>query len=553
MMTFLSGLGHYLTFPYLLQGIKATVGISLGALVGATLIGALLAALQMSRTQLLALPARLYTGVFRGTPLILQLVFFYDALPHAGVKLSGITTAIVVFSLNEATFFSEIFRGGIVSIDKGQVAAAEALGMSPGKVMAYVVAPQALRTVVPMLANETITLVKNTSLASVISVNELTLRSESLVAQNFAFFPVFFASGIMYLVLTTAVAAFQALAEWRLDLKEAQRRTFKGLVARRLGGRSMRMRTGVEPVAPGTALCIDGSEDAAGLRASHRAASITALADSGALVSSGSGRVLQVRNVGKTYGSKTVLHDVSFDVEAGEVVVLMGVSGSGKSTLLRLINHLESVDRGDIIFDGERVGYSPSGRPLAPREIASARASARIGMVFQHFNLFRHLSALENVRLGPLVVQGEDKATVDKRATALLGAVGLSERMNFLPSHLSGGQQQRVAIARALASRPRLLLFDEPTSALDPELVGEVLETMRELAEAGMTMIVVTHEVRFAMEVADRVVFMSDGHIVEEGPPSKVLVEPTDPRTRRFLRMIEEPREVALEGLEVGS
>jgi polar amino acid transport system permease protein len=222
----------------------------------------------------------------------------------------------------------------------------------------------------------------------------------------------------------------------------------------------------------------------------------------------------------------------------------MGPSGSGKSTLLRLINHLETIDAGEITVDGRHVGYRRDGDRLVPvSNLAKARADARIGMVFQQFNLFSHLSALENVIEAPMQVFGESRQAATARALQLLDSVGLASHAHQLPHRLSGGQQQRVAIARSLALSPHLMLFDEPTSALDPELVGEVLAAMRRLAESGMTMIVVTHEVRFAREVADRVLFMDEGLILEAGSPDEVLGNPRHPRTRRFLHQVE--REVA--------
>jgi polar amino acid transport system permease protein len=218
----------------------------------------------------------------------------------------------------------------------------------------------------------------------------------------------------------------------------------------------------------------------------------------------------------------------------------MGASGSGKSTLLRLINHLEAVDRGEVTVDGQLVGYERKNGVIRPvKDLAAARADARIGMVFQHFNLFDHMSALQNVMEAPIKVYGVDPATARAQAMELLTSVGLASHADHLPHRLSGGQQQRVAIARALAIKPKLMLFDEPTSALDPELVGEVLSVIRKLAEGGMTMIVVTHEVRFARDVADRVVFMDAGVIVEEGSAEEVLERPRERRTQQFLRMVE--------------
>jgi polar amino acid transport system permease protein len=219
----------------------------------------------------------------------------------------------------------------------------------------------------------------------------------------------------------------------------------------------------------------------------------------------------------------------------------MGPSGSGKSTLLRLVNHLEPLDQGEITVDGKYVGYAKktSGALAPTRNLARARADARIGMVFQHFNLFDHFTALENIIEAPIRVHDEPAAKMRALGMSLLNAVGLASHADHLPHRLSGGQQQRVAIARALAISPRLMLFDEPTSALDPELVGDVLAAIRRLAEAGMTMLIVTHEVRFAREVADRVIFMDEGLIVEQGSPEQVLDRPTHERTQRFLRLVE--------------
>jgi polar amino acid transport system permease protein len=256
----------------------------------------------------------------------------------------------------------------------------------------------------------------------------------------------------------------------------------------------------------------------------------------------GDDEFLVCHNVQKSYGGREILKGVDLTVKRGEVVVIMGPSGSGKSTLLRLINHLERVDWGEITVAGRHVGYEKRNGGLMPvRDLAKARAEARVGMVFQSFNLFEHLTAVQNVMEAPVQVYGEKVEAARTKAVQLLRAVGLGHHIDHLPHRLSGGQQQRVAIARALAVSPRVMLFDEPTSALDPELVGEVLAAIRRMAEAGMTMIVVTHEVRFAREVADRIVFMDDGQIVEQGPPDQLLDNPTQERTQRFLRLIERP------------
>ena len=238
----------------------------------------------------------------------------------------------------------------------------------------------------------------------------------------------------------------------------------------------------------------------------------------------------------KSFGSNEVLKGINLEVNKGEVLCLIGPSGSGKSTFLRCINHLEKIDSGRLSVDGAIIGYREhNGKlyELKPSEAAKQRSG--IGMVFQRFNLFPHMTALDNVTSGMIRVQSIDKETATKEGMALLDRVGLSEKTNNYPAHLSGGQQQRVAIARSLAMKPKLMLFDEPTSALDPELVGEVLDVMKSLAQSGMTMLVVTHEMGFAKEVADSVIFMDNGVVVESGKQSDVLKNPQHERTKSFL------------------
>ncbi|AZV55671.1 amino acid ABC transporter ATP-binding protein [Clostridium sp. AWRP] len=240
--------------------------------------------------------------------------------------------------------------------------------------------------------------------------------------------------------------------------------------------------------------------------------------------------MIEASNLTKSFNNLLVFKDLNVKVKRGEVLVVIGASGSGKSTLLRCLNHLEELDSGTIVIEGDK---------LNPKDKKMLRKiTTKMGMVFQNFNLFPHMTAVQNVMEAPLVVKKEKKSEVLQRAKQLLSKVGLADKMEYYPSKLSGGQQQRVAIARALAMNPDIMLFDEPTSALDPELVGEVLNVMKDLAKEGMTMVVVTHEMGFAREVADRVIFMDGGKIVEEGSPEEVFSHPKEDRTKEFLNKV---------------
>ena len=247
---------------------------------------------------------------------------------------------------------------------------------------------------------------------------------------------------------------------------------------------------------------------------------------------------IKATNIWKKFNNLEVLKGIDLEVNEGEVVAVIGPSGGGKSTLLRCLNKLETIDKGSITIDGEELCRETSGGTEYVKNNDVRRIACKMGMVFQQFNLFPHMTVLENLIEAPVNVQKRDKAKVIKEAEVLLAKVGLSEKRDVYPRKLSGGQQQRVAIARALAMKPAIMLFDEPTSSLDPELTGEVLRTMRELAEEKMTMVVVTHEMGFAREVATKVVFMADGHVQEQGSPEEIFVNPKNERLKSFLKVI---------------
>jgi polar amino acid transport system permease protein len=531
---------HYATLPFLLQGALLAVEISVLAMAGGVVLGLGLALMRLSTFAPIRMVAWSYIWFIRGTPQLLQLVFLYDALPGFGITLDTFTTAVLGFALNEAAFSAEIIRGGILSVNRNQAIAAASLGMGPFLALRRIILPQAMRAILPGMANDAISMIKGTSIASVIFVNELTFRSQQIVGQNFKFFTVFAAAGLIYLAMTSAISMIQAFLEYHYS-QDAERKSVDVSAAGRMFGfrlwpmhREQATASAAEPAAARST----PSNPALGDLISSAPLSSAALPQLlGRALSTEP--YLRCLNVWKSYGSRDVLRSIDLTVHRGEVVTIIGPSGSGKSTFLRLINHLEKLDWGEILLDGRHVGYAKHGEHLRPlRNLAKARAQARIGIVFQHFNLFDHLTALENICEAPIRVYHEDPESARAKAKRLLESVGLGSHAHHRPHRLSGGQQQRVAIARALAISPRLMLFDEPTSALDPELVAEVLAVMRNLAEHGMTMVVVTHEMRFAREVADRVVFMDDGQIVEQGTPQEVLDNPKQDRTRRFLRLV---------------
>jgi polar amino acid transport system permease protein len=358
-----------------------------------------------------------------------------------------------------------------------------------------------------------------------------------LASSTFDFFSIFFASGLIYLFLTAAIACIQLFLEWTFDLDRTskQLQLMRFLPWYRTQGLD-------DPLADANADAAPEILPDAGvaelppprLRPERvdRAKRAEILARNNVAV--------EVSDLRKNYDKNIVLDGVDITVRIGEVIALLGPSGSGKSTLLRCINNLELWNGGAIKVGGRQLGFNDHGKPLSPRLLANARAEVGVGMVFQQFNLFGHLTAKENIA-GPLRwVHGIGRADADRRADELLARVGLSHRADALPRHLSGGQQQRVAIARAIAPNPSVLLLDEPTSALDPELVNEVLEVIRRLAvEDGLTMIISTHQLRFASEVADRVVLLAGGTIIEEGPANEVLTNPRNPVAQRFLNAME--------------
>ena len=470
----------------------------------ATVLGMLVALGRQSQYGWLRAVLGVYVWFFRSLPLLVLLIFVFNAttvVPQlAGVLESPFTAALIALVLSETAYISEIHRGGIMSVAHGQAEAARALGIPWRYVQLHIVIPQAFRVALPSLGNELVTIVKLTSLVSAISLTELLLVGQRLYTQNFKVLETLLAVALYYVLL---VSAFD------LGLKALER----SLDVRRRGKGTL----------------IESSRD---LEAPPIAVTRPKRAHEGEVL-------IDVQGVTKTYGRTQVLKGIDLQIHRGEVVVIVGPSGSGKTTLIRTLNGLELIDGGDVLYGGEPIAYRRKGDLYAPaRDAVASRQRREVGMVFQQFNLFPHKTVLENVAYAPTTLNTLGGEEARERSRDMLQKVGLAPFADKYPHQLSGGQQQRVAIARALAVGPEVVLFDEPTSALDPELVREVLEVMTTLANEGMTMVIVTHEMSFAEKAADWVVFMDDGVIVEQGPPDQVFGSPREPRTQTFLSRV---------------
>jgi polar amino acid transport system permease protein len=522
-----------------LDGLGRTLELTaLGALFGFAL-AVPLALARVSRSPLLAACAWGFVWLFRSIPPIVLLLllnnlgYLYETV-WIGVPFTHITlfnqsttdlispffAAVLGLTLNHAAFAAEAIRGGILSVDQGQREAAAALGLPHTRQAWRIVLPQAMRAILPTAFNDVIGLAKGTSVVYILAMPDLFYTVQIIYHRNLEVIPLLMVATVWYLIILTVLSAIQVHIE-RFYARGATRDQVIPSALAALFGRWRADRTAREE-----SLSRNEARDAVGNTAG------------GAWAQQRIGARVAVRNVSKSFGVHKVLDRVSLTVPSGSVTVILGQSGSGKSTLLRSINHLERVDDGFIDIDGELVGYRRDGRTLYElKEKDILRRRADVGMVFQSFNLFPHLTVLGNLIEAPLAT-GVPRAQAQAEARALLARVGLAGKADAWPRQLSGGQQQRVAIARALALKPKVLLFDEPTSALDPELVNEVLDVIRQLARSGTTLIVVTHEIGFAREVADTIVFMDGGRIVESGPPAKVLGNPAHPRTREFLSKV---------------
>lgn len=465
------------------------VKLSLMAWLISAVLGFGLALAKQSRQPVVRYCAQTYIWFFRSLPLLILLIFIYSvpqAVPAARVLLSNSFIAgLIALVLSETAYMAEIHRGGLLSIHKGQIEAGRALGIKFAGIQRLIVIPQALRISLPALNNQLVTIVKLTSLVSVISLAEILLVGQRLYTQNFLILETLTIVGVFYLLIVTCFDRVLGFLEKHYDIVR------RGQIAKTLTADELAEK-----------LVVTNAELDAG-RSTRNDGKVA----------------LEARGMFKSYGKLDVLKGVDLSVKQGEVVSIIGRSGSGKTTTIRLLNGLEQLDSGEVYLHGDKFLSAKPSQGSLPERFEDLSLIGRIGMVFQSFNLFNHRSVLENVLLAPLYHKRGVRADLEARAFYYLNKVGMASHAYKYPHQLSGGQQQRVAIARALMMNPEIILFDEPTSALDPETVDEVLAVMRSLADEGVTMVIVTHEMKFAFEVSDRIVYMEGGNILYDETP----------------------------------
>lgn len=487
--------GFYNTFVMgnglnmILKGLGVTLILTfLSSLLG-TLLGALICRLRMSRNNYANAFARIYVRLIQGIPvLVLLMVLYY--IVFTSESTSALAVCILGFALDFAAYTSEIFRNGIEAVPVGQSRAAKALGFTPARGFIKVIMPQAMTHIIPVYSGQLVGLLKMTSIAGYISVMELTKVSDIIRSRTFdAFFPLI-TTAIIYFLLSNILIKLLSLT--------------KGSAGKKQGGSLLK---GVD---------MEAVKKAAGYLDEQK----TGEPAKGMLV---------IEHLRKSFGQSVPIKDVNCIIDEGDVISIIGPSGTGKSTLLNLINRLDEPDSGKIILDGEDTGAGGYDYSLLRR---------KVGMVFQAFNLFPHLTVVENIMLAQVELLGRSKQEAYERSLELLDMVGLADRALRYPAVLSGGQQQRVAIARTIAMDPEIILFDEPTSALDPTKVGEVVAVIRNLAQRGATMLIVTHEMRFARDVSSRVFYMDEGLVYEEGTPQEIFEAPKKEKTRQFINRL---------------
>ncbi|GHA88170.1 amino acid ABC transporter permease/ATP-binding protein [Modicisalibacter luteus] len=484
------------------------VALSVLAWTIAACLGFFLALAKLSSLPLLKLPVAAYVWFFRSLPLLVLLIFVYNlplVMPWTSDYLSNpFVAGLLALVLSETAYMAEIHRGGLLSVHSGQREAGKALGISYFGIQRLIVVPQAIRISLPTLSNQFITIVKLTSLVSVISLAEILLVGQRLYTQNFKVLETMLMVSLFYVLIVTLFDNALKFGERHLDV--SRRKTHRNAI---------------------------NSEQLASLLVHQPARKETGQDTSG---EEHVEAVIEARGINKRFGEMQVLKDVSLSVKRGETVSIIGPSGSGKTTFIRTLNGLEVPDSGRITLNGEVFFSREPNEPKKEQRLPRLAQVEKVGMVFQQFNLFPHRTALQNVLLGPRYHRRGSAKQLELEALEMLDKVGLLVHAHKYPHQLSGGQQQRVAIARALAMRPAVMLFDEPTSALDPELVGEVLKTIEDLAHEGMTLIIVTHEMQFARRISDKIVFMEAGSVLHAASPHETFENCNEPRVRQFLQ-----------------
>lgn len=459
--------------------------------IGAVL-GFVVACAKLSDKKWLSIPTSVFVWFFRSVPLLVVLVFVYNMpqlFPSTGAYLGvPFFAGLVSLVVTEAAYMAEIHRSGLLSVAKGQKEAGHALSIGFFGIQRIIIIPQAVRVSMPAMINEFVTIIKLSSLVSAISLSEILQVGQRLYSQNFLVLETLLAVAVYYVAIVTIFSFILHWAEKKMDIPSRSPEALSDEQCARLRGQAKAIgSTAIDPTQRGVP------------------------------------NALSLRQIKKSYGQHEVLKGINLNVKPGEVLSIIGPSGSGKTTLIRTINDLEKIDNGEIVLFGEDF--------IKPKQESIKRdvyqGIKRIGMVFQSFNLFPHKTVLQNIMIAP---HYHDKNSTIKETKAqalfLLDRVGLLAHAHKYPHQLSGGQQQRVAIARALAMSPDIMLFDEPTSALDPEMVGEVLKVIQDLAKEGMTMIIVTHEMEFALSVSDRVIMMEEGVVQVDASPNDIINNP---------------------------
>lgn len=469
------------------DGLLVTLEIAVAAGIIGTLLGFLLCMWLRCRKKPLALLAKVICHLLEGIPSLVVLMIIYFVI-FASVKIAPVSVGIIAFSLIFAVAVAGILNTGISTIDVGQWEAASALGFGRGTAFMRIIMPQAVRKVLPIYRVEFVSMLKLTSIVGYISIVDLTKAGDIIRSRTYeAFFPLI-ATAVIYFAISAAAAFFIARVEGLLDVKRKPRRYPRGVDA-------------------------DAIMEKKGGAASDYEIQ----------------ELIRVEHLQKDYDNVSPLRDVNTVIRRGEVITVIGPSGTGKSTFLRCLNRLETPTSGRVTILDE---------DLNKKETDLCKIRRQMGMVFQNFNLFPHLSVIENIMLAPTLLKEETKQSAFNYGMYLLKTVGMAERALAYPDELSGGQKQRVAIARALAMHPQIVLFDEPTSALDPTMVGEVLTVIRRLAKEGLTMLIVTHEMKFARDVSTRIFYMDEGEIYEEGTPKEIFENPKREKTRTFVKRL---------------